>query len=85
VPNFPNWGHMDCVKLRISSTISTNLAEFVLSRDATNREVWLALKEPFLATRILMPSTLMPSSGKSAKATCPSQGTVSASRTWRTR
>jgi len=43
---------MDCVvKSWISGTISTDLAETVMERDATARDVWLALETQFLGNR----------------------------------
>jgi hypothetical protein len=43
---------MDCViKLWISSTISTDVAESILSQDSTAPPVWLALEEQFLGNQ----------------------------------
>jgi hypothetical protein len=51
-PGFPDWRRMDCVvKSWISGTISADLAEAVMSRDATARGVWLALEEQFLGNQ----------------------------------
>jgi hypothetical protein len=51
-PGFPDWCRMDCVvKSCISDTISSDLAEAVMSRDATARDVWLALEEQFLGNQ----------------------------------
>jgi len=46
---FPDWVRMDCVVMsRIVGTISTDLAETVMERDATACDVWLALETQFL-------------------------------------
>jgi hypothetical protein len=51
-PNFPGWRRMDCVvKSWIASTISSDLAEAVMSRDATTRDVWLALEDQLLGNQ----------------------------------
>ena len=51
-PNFPNWARMDCVvKSWITGSISTNLTETVMERDATARDVWLAQETQFLGNR----------------------------------
>jgi hypothetical protein len=51
-PDFPDWRRMDCVvKSWIAGTISDDLAESVLSRDATARAVWLALEDQFLGNQ----------------------------------
>jgi hypothetical protein len=51
-PDFPDWRRMDCVvKSWISGTISADLAEAVMARDATARDVWLALEEQFLGNQ----------------------------------
>jgi hypothetical protein len=43
---------MDCVvKSWISGTISADLAEAVMARDATARDVWLALEEQLLGNQ----------------------------------
>jgi uncharacterized alpha-E superfamily protein len=43
---------MDCVvKSWIASTISNDLVEAVMSRDATTRDVWLALEDQFLGNQ----------------------------------
>ena len=43
---------MDCVvKSWISGTISTDLAETVMERDATACDIWLALETQFLGNR----------------------------------
>jgi hypothetical protein len=51
-PNFPDWVRMDCViKSWIAGTISTDLAETVMERTSTARDVWLALETQFLGNR----------------------------------
>jgi hypothetical protein len=51
-PGFPDWRRMDCVvKSWISGTISSDLAEAVMGRDATARDVWLALEDQFLGNQ----------------------------------
>jgi hypothetical protein len=51
-PGFPDWCCMDCiVKLWISGTISADLAEAVMARDSTARDIWLALEEQFLGNQ----------------------------------
>jgi uncharacterized alpha-E superfamily protein len=69
-PGFPDWCRMDCVvKLWISGTISADLAEAVMARDSTARDIWLALRNSPLGTRRRTPSTSTPSSATSAKVT----------------
>jgi hypothetical protein len=52
VPGFPDWCRMDCViKSWISGTISADLAEAVMARDSTARDIWLALEEQFLGNQ----------------------------------
>jgi hypothetical protein len=51
-PGFPDWCRMDCViKSWISGTISADLAEAVMARDSTARDIWLALEEQFLGNQ----------------------------------
>ena len=49
---FPDWTHMDCVvKSWIADTISSDLAEMVIDRDATARTMWRALDDQFLGNQ----------------------------------
>jgi hypothetical protein len=51
-PAFPDWHRTNyVVKSWISDTISTDLQEAVMSRDATARTVWLALEDQFLGNQ----------------------------------
>jgi hypothetical protein len=48
-PTSPDWVRMDCVvKSWIVGTITTDLADAVLIRDATARTAWLAIESQFL-------------------------------------